>query len=153
RPPRHSSRGFADHLHRAGSGRQTRPSGAAQRPRRGRTGVRAPSGSGGRGQGDRPGRANGERAADPAFRRRPEEKAPGPAGRAGRRARAGCERYSAPARTDRRFVKQLLELGYVSRAHGLSGEVAVKTAEPPSLALTVLERVVVRARDGSEREL
>ncbi|NMO19142.1 16S rRNA processing protein RimM [Pyxidicoccus fallax] len=47
----------------------------------------------------------------------------------------------------------LLELGYVARAHGLRGEVAIRTFDPASEALDVVERVFVRTRSGEEREL
>ena len=47
----------------------------------------------------------------------------------------------------------LLQIGYVSRAHGLNGEVVVRTFDPSSEALFELERVVLRPRDGNEREL
>lgn len=46
-----------------------------------------------------------------------------------------------------------LEVGYVSRAHGLSGEVAVKTFDPASQALFEVERVLVRPREGEPLEL
>ncbi|MBZ4418579.1 ribosome maturation factor RimM [Myxococcus sp. RHSTA-1-4] len=46
-----------------------------------------------------------------------------------------------------------LELGYVARAHGLHGEVAIRTFDPASEALDVVERVLVRTRAGEEREL
>jgi len=46
-----------------------------------------------------------------------------------------------------------LEVGYVGKAHGLSGEVGVRTFDPSSEALFEVDRVVVRLKDGSEREL
>ena len=46
-----------------------------------------------------------------------------------------------------------LELGYVARAHGLRGEVAIRTFDPASEALDVVERVLVRTRAGEEREM
>jgi 16S rRNA processing protein RimM len=46
-----------------------------------------------------------------------------------------------------------LEIGYISRSHGLRGEVAVKTFDPASESLLRLERVLLRRRDGDEREL
>lgn len=46
-----------------------------------------------------------------------------------------------------------LEVGYVSRAHGLAGEVGVKTFDPTSETLFDVERVLVRLRDGAELEL
>jgi 16S rRNA processing protein RimM len=50
-------------------------------------------------------------------------------------------------------VKQHLDVGYVARAHGLAGEVAVKTFDPASETLFDVERVLLRLRDGSELEL
>jgi len=46
-----------------------------------------------------------------------------------------------------------LEVGYVARSHGLSGEVGVKTFDPGSTALLDVERVLLRLKDGSELEL
>ncbi len=46
-----------------------------------------------------------------------------------------------------------LEVGYVARAHSLSGEVGVKTFDPASTALLDVERALLRLRDGSELEL
>lgn len=48
---------------------------------------------------------------------------------------------------------QLLQFGYVSRAHGLDGEVVVRTFDPQSLVFDDVERVVARPREGEEREL
>ncbi len=45
-----------------------------------------------------------------------------------------------------------LLVGYVSRAHGLSGEVAVRMFDAASEALDGVERLVLRSRDGQERE-
>ena len=45
-----------------------------------------------------------------------------------------------------------LVVGYVSRAHGLSGEVAVRMFDAASEALDGVERLVLRSRDGEERE-
>jgi 16S rRNA processing protein RimM len=50
-------------------------------------------------------------------------------------------------------LKSHLELGYVARAHGLKGEVAVRTYDPASDALDDVERVLVRTRAGEERIL
>jgi 16S rRNA processing protein RimM len=50
-------------------------------------------------------------------------------------------------------VKPHLELGYVRAAHGLRGEVSVRTFDPASETLYEVERVLVRRRDGSEAEL
>jgi 16S rRNA processing protein RimM len=46
-----------------------------------------------------------------------------------------------------------LELGYVARAHGIRGEVAVRPFDPGSETLGSVERVRVRTRAGEEREL
>lgn len=46
-----------------------------------------------------------------------------------------------------------LEVGYVARVHGLKGEVAVRTFDPDSEALTSVQRVVLRLRTGEEREV
>jgi 16S rRNA processing protein RimM len=46
-----------------------------------------------------------------------------------------------------------LELGYVARAHGLRGEVAIRTFDPASEALDVVERLLLRTRSGEEREV
>jgi len=50
-------------------------------------------------------------------------------------------------------LKPHLELGYVARAHGLQGEVAVRTFDPASETLDFVERVLVRPRTGAERVL
>jgi 16S rRNA processing protein RimM len=50
-------------------------------------------------------------------------------------------------------LKPHLELGYVARAHGLKGEVAVRAFDPASQTLDVVERVLVRTRSGQERLL
>jgi len=49
--------------------------------------------------------------------------------------------------------RQHLEVGYVARAHGLSGEVGVRTFDPASRALLEVERALLRLKDGSELEL
>jgi 16S rRNA processing protein RimM len=46
-----------------------------------------------------------------------------------------------------------LELGYVARAHGIRGEVAVRPFDPGSETLDTVQRVRVRTRVGEEREL
>ncbi|HEY0093407.1 MAG TPA: 16S rRNA processing protein RimM, partial [Archangium sp.] len=46
-----------------------------------------------------------------------------------------------------------LELGYVARAHGLQGEVAVRAFDPASETLDYVKRVLVRPRTGAERVL
>ncbi|HZN91622.1 MAG TPA: ribosome maturation factor RimM, partial [Myxococcales bacterium] len=45
------------------------------------------------------------------------------------------------------------EVGYVARAHGLAGEVGVRTFDPASRALLEVERALLRLKDGSELEL
>lgn len=49
--------------------------------------------------------------------------------------------------------RPLLELGYVARAHGIRGEVAIRAFDPGSETLDTLERVRVRTRAGVEREM
>ncbi len=44
-----------------------------------------------------------------------------------------------------------LEVGYVARVHGLRGELAVRTFDPGSEALTTVPRLVLRLRSGEER--
>ncbi len=46
-----------------------------------------------------------------------------------------------------------LEVGYVARAHGLDGEVGVKTFDPASEALFEVEGVRLRLKDQSELDL
>lgn len=46
-----------------------------------------------------------------------------------------------------------LELGYVARAHGLRGEVAIRSFDPASETLAAVERVLLRLRSGEEREV
>lgn len=50
-------------------------------------------------------------------------------------------------------LKPYLEVGYVARAHGLHGEVAVRTFDPSSETLLEVERLLVRPRSGPERTL
>ena len=47
----------------------------------------------------------------------------------------------------------LLEYGYVARAHGIHGEVALRAYDAGSETLDAVERVRVRTRTGEEREL
>jgi 16S rRNA processing protein RimM len=49
--------------------------------------------------------------------------------------------------------RPLLELGYVARAHGIRGELAIRTFDAASEALDVVERLSVRTRAGEERVL
>jgi 16S rRNA processing protein RimM len=44
-------------------------------------------------------------------------------------------------------------LGFIARAHGLKGEVGVRTFDPGSETLDIVERVLVRTRSGEERVL
>src|SRR5215468_7825930 len=44
-----------------------------------------------------------------------------------------------------------LEVGYVARVHGLKGELAVRTFDPDSEALSAVRRIVLRLRSGEER--
>ena len=50
-------------------------------------------------------------------------------------------------------MKAHLELGYVRAAHGLDGEVTVRTFDPASETLYEVERVLAKRRDGVEVEL
>jgi 16S rRNA processing protein RimM len=47
----------------------------------------------------------------------------------------------------------LLEFGYVARAHGIRGEIAIRAFDPGSQTLDQVERLRVRTRSGEEREL
>jgi 16S rRNA processing protein RimM len=44
-----------------------------------------------------------------------------------------------------------LELGFVSRAHGLRGEVAIRAFDPGSETLDSVDRILIRTRSGEER--
>jgi 16S rRNA processing protein RimM len=46
-----------------------------------------------------------------------------------------------------------LELGYVRAAHGLNGEVVVRTHDPASEALDEVDRLWAHPREGPDREL
>ncbi|HET9158577.1 MAG TPA: ribosome maturation factor RimM [Myxococcaceae bacterium] len=46
-----------------------------------------------------------------------------------------------------------LEVGYVARVHGLQGELAVRTFDRDSEALSSVRRIVVRLRSGEERDM
>lgn len=50
-------------------------------------------------------------------------------------------------------LKPHLELGYVVRAHGLHGEIAIRPFDPASTTLEEVDRLLLRAKDGVEREL
>ncbi len=47
--------------------------------------------------------------------------------------------------------KPLLEFGYISRAHGMQGEVVVRTFDPTSSVFETVERLFIRHKDGSEK--
>lgn len=47
----------------------------------------------------------------------------------------------------------LLEFGYVARAHGIHGEIAIRAFDPGSETLDAVERLRVRTRSGEEREV
>lgn len=49
--------------------------------------------------------------------------------------------------------KALLELGFISRAHGLRGELAVRPFDPGSQTLSTVDRVRIRTRAGVEKDL
>ncbi len=49
-------------------------------------------------------------------------------------------------------MSESLQFGYVSRAHGLDGQVVVKTFDPSSEVLFEIERLKLKHKDGSERE-
>lgn len=50
-------------------------------------------------------------------------------------------------------MKPHLQFGYVSRAHGLDGEVVVRSFDPGTTVLEEIDRVLLRTRAGEEREL
>ena len=50
-------------------------------------------------------------------------------------------------------MKPLLEVGYVRAAHGLNGEVVVKTYDPASDVFDEVERLWARTRQAGEKEL
>lgn len=49
--------------------------------------------------------------------------------------------------------QSLLQIGYISRAHGLKGEIVLKTFDPSSTVLEEVERLVLITRAGKEREV
>jgi 16S rRNA processing protein RimM len=51
------------------------------------------------------------------------------------------------------MAKQHLELGYVRAAHGLRGEVSVRTFDPGSETLYEVQRLWARRRSGEESQL
>jgi len=48
-------------------------------------------------------------------------------------------------------VRPTLEVGYVARAHGIQGEIAVRTFDPQSRVLEEVSRLVLQLRSGEER--
>jgi 16S rRNA processing protein RimM len=50
-------------------------------------------------------------------------------------------------------VSELFQFGYISRAHGLAGEVVVRTFDPASTVLEEVELVIAKLKDGTERKL
>ena len=48
-------------------------------------------------------------------------------------------------------VRPTLEVGYVARAHGIHGEIAVRTFDPQSTVLEAVKRLVLQLRSGEER--
>jgi 16S rRNA processing protein RimM len=49
-------------------------------------------------------------------------------------------------------VKSLLHIGYISRAHGLNGEVILKTFDPSSTVLEEVDRITLVTRAGETKE-
>jgi 16S rRNA processing protein RimM len=45
------------------------------------------------------------------------------------------------------------QFGYVSKAHGLNGEVVIRTFDPASTVLGEVDRIFATLKDGSQREL
>lgn len=50
-------------------------------------------------------------------------------------------------------MKPLLQIGYIARAHGLNGEVVLKTFDPQSTVLEEVERLVLVTRKDETKEL
>jgi 16S rRNA processing protein RimM len=50
-------------------------------------------------------------------------------------------------------VKDLLQIGYISRAHGLGGEVVLKTFDPQSTVLDEVDRLTLVTRAGETKQL
>ncbi len=49
-------------------------------------------------------------------------------------------------------MKELLHIGYISRTHGLGGEVILKTFDPSSAVLEEVERITLVTRAGETKE-
>jgi len=50
-------------------------------------------------------------------------------------------------------VNDVFQVGYIARAHGLGGEVGIRTFDPASEALLDVDKVRLRLKDGSDCEL
>lgn len=50
-------------------------------------------------------------------------------------------------------MSSLLQIGYIPRAHGLKGEIVLKTFDPASTVLDEVERLVLITRDGKQHEV
>ncbi len=50
-------------------------------------------------------------------------------------------------------MSELFQFGYISRAHGLAGEVVVRTFDPASTVLEEVDVVIAKLKDGTERKL
>ncbi len=50
-------------------------------------------------------------------------------------------------------MKPLLQIGYIARAHGLRGELVLKTFDPASTAINEVDVLVLVTRDGKEHTL
>ncbi len=50
-------------------------------------------------------------------------------------------------------MKALLEIGYISRAHGLNGEVILKTYDPASTVIEEVDRLVLVTRGEETKEM
>jgi 16S rRNA processing protein RimM len=47
----------------------------------------------------------------------------------------------------------LFQFGYISKAHGMGGEVVVRTFDPASSVLDEVDEIIAKLKDGSERVL
>src|SRR5262249_57423549 len=97
------------------------------------------------GQGDRPRRPDRQCDAHLARHRRPAPGSEGPAGSPRRSPQRRARRLRMSA------VRPTLEVGYVARAHGIQGEIAVRTFDPQSRVLEEVSRLVLQLRSGEER--
>lgn len=46
-----------------------------------------------------------------------------------------------------------LTIGYISRAHGTDGDIVIRTFDPSSQVIDEVDRLFVKMKDGTEREL